>query len=113
MKRTVALLVFCTLGLAVFAQKPGAVSVQQPVESVVRFYPNPSTTVVNFEFPNAIQRGFNLQIFSFVGRKVLTVPVIANRTSVNISALMGGVYVFQLRDAAGRILACNKFQVSK
>ncbi len=108
----IALLVFISANL--FAQKPVAIPASSANRELsVSFYPNPAGQTINFEFPNPVERGFNLQIFSFVGRKVMTIPVTSNRTAVNLSALFNGIYVFQLRDFSGRILACNKFQVSK
>lgn len=113
MIKFVGIALFLLLGLGASAQKPGAIPVADQNEVAVRYFPNPATNIINFEFPSAVSRGFTLQIFSFVGRKVITVPVTSNRTTVNISTLFGGIYVFQLRDANGRILACNKFQVNK
>ncbi|TAD92754.1 MAG: T9SS C-terminal target domain-containing protein [Bacteroidetes bacterium] len=111
MKKLAVFVFAVLLGSAAMAQKTGGTAAPQPVENQVRFYPNPATTVVNFEFSKIAPRGSSLQVFSFVGRKVLSVMVTSNRTSINITNLMAGIYVFQLRDAEGRILACNKFQV--
>jgi hypothetical protein len=82
-------------------------------KAMIRFYPNPATTVINFEFKTPVSTGFTLQVFSFLGRKVLTVPVTNNKLTVSISELNRGIYVFQLRDANGRIVESNKFQVNK
>ncbi len=114
MTRIVGIALLVLISASLLAQKPVATpSVSGSREMSVNFYPNPAGQTINFEFPNAVERGFNLQIFSFVGRKIFTIPVTSNRTSVNLSALFNGIYVFQLRDFSGRILACNKFQVSR
>jgi hypothetical protein len=84
----------------------------QEVKSI-RFFPNPASTTVTFEFNEAIEKGYSLQVYSFLGRQVLTVPVTGTRISINVSDLMKGVYIFQVRNASGRIVATNKFQVSR
>ena len=107
----IALLIFLSVG--VFAQKTLPQSSGAPEVKNIRFFPNPASTTINFEFNSPVEKGFSLQIFSFLGRQVLTVPVTGSRISVNVSDLMKGVYIFQVRSANGRILATNKFQVSR
>jgi hypothetical protein len=79
----------------------------------VRFFPNPASTTITFEFNAVAEKGYNIRIYSFLGRQVLALPVTGSRISVNVTDLMKGVYVFQVRDASGRIVATNKFQVSR
>jgi hypothetical protein len=82
-------------------------------KTAIRFYPNPAVDNITFEFNSTVERGYTLQIYSFLGRKVMTIPVSSSRVTLNISELFKGVYVFQLRDGNGRIVASNKFQVNK
>ena len=79
----------------------------------IRFYPNPASTTINFEFKDQVEKGTILQVFNFLGRQVLTIPVSGSRVSVNVTDLIKGVYIFQLRTSNGRILETNKFQVSR
>ena len=79
----------------------------------IRFFPNPASTTVTFEFTEAVEKGYSLQVYSFLGRQVLTVPVTGSRISINVTDFMKGVYIFQVRNASGRIVATNKFQVSR
>jgi hypothetical protein len=82
-------------------------------EKTIRFYPNPASSTINFEFKEQVERGSVLQVYSFLGRLVLSIPVSGNRVTVNVSDLIKGVYVFQLKGANGRIAETNKFQVSR
>ena len=79
----------------------------------IKFYPNPASTTITFELKEPVERGTVLQVFNFLGRQVLTIPISGNRLSVNVTDLIKGVYIFQLRTSNGRILETNKFQVSR
>ena len=83
------------------------------VSTIVRFYPNPATTVINFEFTKAHQQGYSLQIYNFLGRKMYEQNNLPAKTLVNLSDFTRGVYVYQLRDQTGRIVESGNFQVSK
>ena len=79
----------------------------------IRFFPNPASTTINFEFKAQVEKGTILQVFNFLGRQVLTIPVSGSRVSVNVTDLIKGVYIFQVKTSNGRILETNKFQVSR
>jgi hypothetical protein len=82
--------------------------------SIVKFYPNPATTVINFDFQKAFEKGYSIQIFSFMGgRKMYELANIADRTTINLSDFNRGVYIYQLRDKTGKLVESGKFQVSK
>lgn len=82
--------------------------------SIVKFYPNPATTVINFDFQKNYDKGYSIQIYSFMGgRKMYELTNIADRTSINLADFSRGVYIYQLRDKTGRVVESGKFQVSK
>ena len=81
--------------------------------TIVRFYPNPATTSISFEFQKSFDKGYSLQIYNFLGRKMREQSNLSERTQVNLSDFTRGVYVYQLRDRTGRIVESGKFQVSK
>jgi hypothetical protein len=107
----VLLFSFYATGVGQKTWKEGTAPVSE--KAMIRFYPNPATSIINFEFKIPVYSGYTLQVFSFLGRKVLTVLVTNTKTSVNNSELNRGIYVFQLRDTNGRIVESNKFQVNK
>ena len=41
---------------------------------IVKFYPNPATSNINFELQRALDKSYSLQIFNFMGKKVLELP---------------------------------------
>jgi hypothetical protein len=82
--------------------------------TILRFYPNPATTVITFDFQKAYDKGYSLQIFNAVlGRKMLEQNNLASKTQVDLSNFTRGVYVYQLRDRTGKLVETGKFQVSK
>lgn len=80
---------------------------------IVNFYPNPATSFINFEFSKTLEKGFSIQIYNFIGRKVLELPVSGNKITVTLDGYYRGIYVFQLRDKTGKIIESGKFQIVK
>lgn len=84
-----------------------------PTGIILRFYPNPATTSVTFEFQK-VYKGYSIQIFNLLGTKVAEVTNLEQRTFINLSTLTrGGVYIYQVRDNTGKVVESGKFQVSK
>jgi hypothetical protein len=86
---------------------------QDPEDKVIKYYPNPAISLINFEFQKAYDKGYSIQIFNFLGKKVLEFQTLEPKTQVNLSDFFRGIYIFQLRDPTGRIIESGKFQVVK
>lgn len=84
-----------------------------PVTKIIRFYPNPATSFITFDFQRSYDKSYTLQIFNLPGKKVHEVTDITPKTVVNLADFFRGIYIFQLRDKAGRLIEAGKFQVSK
>ena len=81
---------------------------------ILRFYPNPATSVINFDFQKLYDKGYSLQIYNAVlGRKMLEQANIADKTTIDLTNFTRGVYVYQLFDKTGKLVETGKFQVSK
>jgi hypothetical protein len=80
---------------------------------IVKFYPNPATSFISFDIQRPIEKGYVIQIYNFLGRRVISLAITSNRMTVQLDNLFRGVYIFQLRDKSGNIVESNKFQVSK
>lgn len=85
----------------------------QAFSKIIKFYPNPATSLINFDFQKEYDRSYNFQIFSFVGKKVFELNNVEPRTIVNLNDFYRGIYIFQLRDRNGKVIDSGKFQVSK
>ena len=81
--------------------------------SILRFYPNPATTAITFDFQKSFDKGYSLQIYNFLGRKLIEQSNISDHTTINLTDFTRGMFVYQLRDKTGRLVESGKFQVSK
>jgi hypothetical protein len=81
--------------------------------SYIKFYPNPASTTINFEFLKWVDRNYILQIYNFTGKKVFESTNLISKISVALDEFYRGIYIFQLRDKSGRITESGKFQVIK
>lgn len=79
----------------------------------VKFYPNPATSFINFEFEKDYDKSYTLLIFNFIGKKVEEIKVTEQKITVPLTDLYRGLYVFQLRDKQGNVVESGKFQVAK
>lgn len=80
---------------------------------IIKFYPNPATSIINFDFQKDYDKSYSLQVFSFLGKKVYEISNVSPKTVVNLSDFYRGIYIFQLRDRNGKVIDSGKFQVSK
>lgn len=87
-----------------------------PVKDVIRvvkLYPNPATNYINFEFDKKANQLYNLEIFSFIGKKVDEIKVTDQKVMISLAEYYRGIYIYQLRDLQGGIVGTGKFQVTK
>jgi hypothetical protein len=81
---------------------------------VTHFYPNPATSYINFTFDKSIDKTFSLQVYNFIGRKMTELKITDQKLTITFDDnYLRGLYIYQLRDASGRIVESGKFQVSK
>ena len=81
---------------------------------VIRFFPNPATSIINFEFDKSVASTSVIAIYSFYGKKMGEQRLSNKKVSFILDEnYTRGLYVFQLRDQAGRLIESGKFQVSK
>jgi hypothetical protein len=80
---------------------------------VIKFYPNPAISYITFELVKDANKTYDLQIYSFLGRKVKDIPEVSDKTTVQLSDLTRGLYTFQLHDETGRVTDSGIFQVNK
>jgi hypothetical protein len=84
-----------------------------PEPKIVKFYPNPAISFITFEVEKESNKVYSLQIFNFLGRKVKDVADLSPKTVVNLSDLVRGIYIFQLKEQNGRVADSGTFQVNK
>ena len=80
---------------------------------MIRFYPNPATSVINFDFQKNVDKSYSLQIFNFMGKKVYELKNLSSKMNIELNDFYRAIYIFQLKDKNGSILESGKFQVNK
>lgn len=117
MRRLYAAIILVTacLGSSFIALKQD-ITVNEEASSakVLRFYPNPATTIISFEFDKSIDKSYTLQLYNFIGKRMTEVKITDSKITVNLDdSYLRGLYIYQLRDITGKIIESGKFQVSK
>ncbi|MBL7702959.1 MAG: T9SS type A sorting domain-containing protein [Ferruginibacter sp.] len=106
------LILLIGLNFTSFAQtKPSAQG--DPIAKLIKPYPIPATTAINFEFQYGYDKSFSLEIYNFMGKKVNEFNKIPPIMTVSLEDFYRGIYVYQLRDKGGKIIDSGKFQVVK
>jgi hypothetical protein len=80
---------------------------------LLKSYPNPATTVITFDFQKNFEKGYSIQIYSFLGRKMIEQQLVADITTINLTDFTRGVYIYKVFDKNGRLVETGKFTVSK
>lgn len=111
MKRV--LLILSVLLITVFTVAAQPKTTGLDAAPILRFYPNPATSIVSFDFQKSYDRGFSIQVFSFLGKKMYEASNIGSKSTINLNDFNRGIYIYQLYDKAGKLVESGKFQVSK
>ncbi len=85
----------------------------EPVAKLLKPYPIPATSVINFDFVYGYDRSYSLQIYNFMGKKINEVNKVLPKITVPLDDFYRGIYIYQLRDKNGKIVDSGKFQVVK
>ena len=114
MKKLYFILTF-VLGLTFtnFAQIKPSDSFDGSVIKLVKFYPNPATTAINFEFQRMQEKSYLFQVYNFMGKKIVELKPPSAKFFLNLQDFFRGVYIYQVRDLNGKIVESGKFQVVK
>lgn len=82
-------------------------------EVVLKLYPNPATSYITFDFQKGFEKGYVIQVYNFLGKKMYESQDLSEKTTLNLSDYNRGVYIYHLVDRSGRVIDSGKFQVSK
>jgi Secretion system C-terminal sorting domain len=85
----------------------------EPIAKLIKPYPIPATTAINFDFLYGYDKSFSLQIYNFMGKKIVEINKLLPRINLPLDDFYRGIYVYQLRDKEGKIIESGKFQVVK
>ena len=111
MKSSIFIFLFvCLLGTVSIGQ---TTSGADQSNKYIRYYPNPASTFINFDYQKGYSSGYSLLIFNFMGKKVYEIKNTPSRMNLSLSDFYRGIYIYQLRDKNGQMLESGKFQVAK
>ena len=110
---TVLLLLTLSGSVAMSQDKAAQQSVPVQTVRMIRFYPNPATTFINIEPQKAMARGYSFQVYNFLGKKVADLQEVTSRARIDLTNFSRGIYIYQLKDATGKVVESGKFQVEK
>lgn len=111
-KHFLILFILSLLSLYSFSQNKSSIDPSHALKHL-KFYPNPASTYINFDFQNGYRNNYALLIFNFMGKKVFEYKNIPNHTPINLERCYRGIYIYQLIDEIGRVIESGKFQVVK
>ena len=79
----------------------------------IKSYPNPASTVVNFEFQKGYSRSYSIQILNSIGKKMYESKNIPSLLSINLKEekFYSGVYIYQLIDKNGIVVESGKILI--
>jgi hypothetical protein len=82
---------------------------------IVKFYPNPATSLITFEFKKETEdnKTYTFQVYNFPGKKMYETDNVSSKTVIDLSNFFRGIYIYQLKDQSGRIIESGKFMVVK
>ena len=96
-----------------FAQTKTPGTGDDPPAKYLKFYPNPATTTIAFEFLSDYDKGYTIQVYNFMGKKMYEIKAANQTVTLPLGDFYRGMYIYQLRDANGAVLESGKFQVVK
>ena len=83
-------------------------------ERIIKLYPNPATSYITFDLQKASEKGFSIQVYNFLGKKMYeNLNVTSEKLNVDLTEFNRGVYIYHLRDLSGKLIESGKFQVSR
>lgn len=102
------------LQFSAVAQQQPTTSLQESNERMVKLFPNPAISYINFDLRNNFKPGLTLHIYSgILGKKVFATTLSQERFLLNLNEFARGIYIYHLTDATGKIIESGKFQVTK
>jgi hypothetical protein len=111
----ILLFTLCATASPLWSQTKGGLSgTSDGKEKVVKLYPNPATSKVNFEIQRNNEKGYELIVYNFLGKKMDHFKNLQVKNELNLDSYYAGVYIFQLRDkVTGGLIESGKFNVVK
>lgn len=112
MKRYIYILYFLAITFTAVSQEK-LIYKEEAGTKLVKFYPNPASTFINFDFINGYDKSISFEIYSFIGKKIYELKAPAARVTIDLNEYFRGIYYYKVVDKTGRIIDSGKFLVIK
>jgi hypothetical protein len=112
LKNTVYIL-FLILVANFSATAQNKISTAIDVPKIVKLYPIPATTVVNFDFGASADKIATFEIYNFSGKKVYELKTPPNKVTLLLNSFSRGFYYYQIKDRTGKVVETYRFLVLK
>ncbi|MBS1575176.1 MAG: T9SS type A sorting domain-containing protein [Bacteroidetes bacterium] len=113
MKRILLILSVILLTSGVLLAQQTGTPIGSTPERIIKFYPNPAASSINFDFQKNYDKGYSIQVYNFLGKLVSEIKNVSPKSTLNVSEFNRGIYIYQLKDNNGKILESGKFQVAR
>lgn len=80
---------------------------------MIKLYPIPATSVVNFDFVKGYEKNYSFQIYNFTGKKVYELKNPPPKINLLLNDFSRGFYYYQLLDKNGKLIETVRFLVIK
>lgn len=84
-----------------------------PQDKVVKVYPNPATTQINFQIQNNNDGVYEVIVYNFLGKRIDDLKSVSGLYTLSLDKYYSGIYIYQLRDSRGNLVESGKFNVIK
>ncbi len=114
MRRVIPILSFILL-IAIYSQGQSSrtTPASEATDRIVKLYPNPATSYIIFDLQKSFEKGSSIQVYNFLGKKMYETQNVTERITLDLADYTRGVYIYHLRNLAGKIIESGKFQVSR
>jgi hypothetical protein len=114
LKQFVYILIFIIgLNFTSQAQNKPSTTEDGTAPKLIKLYPIPATTVINFDFQSGYDKSYSFEIYNYIGKKVYELKNPAQKITLSLTEFTRGFYYYQLRDKTGKLLETTRFLVLK
>lgn len=79
----------------------------------MKLYPNPASSYITFDLSKGHQKGLNIVVYNFLGKKMSENQNVGEKTTLQLGDYNRGVYIYHVTDQSGKVLDTGKFQVAR
>ena len=80
---------------------------------LIKLYPIPATTAINFDFVSGYDKSMSFQIYNFTGKIVYELKSPPQKINLSLNDFSRGFYYYQLHDKNGKLIETARFLVIK